>query len=58
MNNSERVKCYIKNGGNSKRCSLNDVHTKNNEGTNYLDKTEMVRQPGKRPRQDDQSNLN
>ena len=27
MNNSKRVKCYIKNGGSSKRCLLNGVHT-------------------------------
>ena len=29
MNNSKRVKCYIKNGGSSKRCLLNGVHTAN-----------------------------
>ena len=28
------------------------------EETKYLDQTEMVKQPGKRPRQDDQCNLN
>ena len=27
MNSSKRVKCYIKNGGNLKRCLLNGVHT-------------------------------
>ena len=31
---------------------------KNPEETKYLDPTEMVKQPGKRPRQDDQCNLN
>ena len=27
MNNSRRIKCYIKDGGSSERCLLNDVHT-------------------------------
>ena len=31
---------------------------KKSEETKYLDQTEMVKQPGKRPRQDDQCNLN
>ena len=26
MNNSRRVKCYIKTGGSSKRCLFNGVH--------------------------------
>ena len=29
-----------------------------NEGAKYLDHIEMVRQPGKRLRQDDESNMN
>ena len=31
MNNSKRVKCYIKNGRSSKRCLLNGVHTDNDQ---------------------------
>ena len=27
MNNSKMVKCYIKNGGSSKQCLLNGIHT-------------------------------
>ena len=27
MNNSKRIKCYLKNGGSSKQCLLNGVHT-------------------------------
>ena len=39
MNNSKRVKCSIKNGGSSKRCLLNGVHTAN--GKNALKKIKM-----------------
>ena len=42
----------------TRRTSTRKAKAKENEGTKYLDQTEMIRQPGKRLRQDDQSNLN
>ena len=36
MNNSKRVKCYIKNGGSLKWCLLNGVHMACGSGTGRI----------------------
>ena len=41
MNNSKRVKCYIRNGGSSKRCLLNSVYTGNETGTEILESSRL-----------------
>ena len=48
--------CHLSIAG-TRRTNTRKAKANENEETKYLDQTEMVRQPGKRPREDDQSNL-